>query len=230
MGEPIVLEDFKERVILVGVSEQDGDDAEDSLAELAELVKTAGASVAGTLIQKRELIHPGTYVGTGKVAEIAELLEHTGATGIVCDDELSPAQLKNLETMLNTKVMDRTLIILDIFAARATTSEGKIQVELAQLKYRLSRLTGLGRSMSRLGGGIGTRGPGEKKLEIDRRLINDRTAQLNRELKEVVKHREIARAKKRAQCSSGCGNCRIYKCRKIHPPESSDGRRGFRGG
>mgnify|MGYP004442785987 FL=1 len=196
MGEPIVLEDFKERVILVGVSEQDGDDAEDSLAELAELVKTAGASVAGTLIQKRELIHPGTYVGTGKVAEIAELLEHTGATGIVCDDELSPAQLKNLETMLNTKVMDRTLIILDIFAARATTSEGKIQVELAQLKYRLSRLTGLGRSMSRLGGGIGTRGPGEKKLEVDRRLINDRIAQLNRELKEVVKHREIARAKR----------------------------------
>lgn len=196
MGEPIVLEDFKERVILVGVSEQDGDDAEDSLAELAELVKTAGASVAGTLIQKRELIHPGTYVGTGKVAEIAELLEHTGATGIVCDDELSPAQLKNLETMLNTKVMDRTLIILDIFAARTTTSEGKIQVELAQLKYRLSRLTGLGRSMSRLGGGIGTRGPGEKKLEIDRRLINDRIAQLNRELKEVVKHREIARAKR----------------------------------
>ena len=196
MGEPIVLEDFKERVILVGVSEQDGDDAEDSLAELAELVKTAGASVAGTLIQKRELIHPGTYVGTGKVAEIAELLEHTGATVIVCDDELSPAQLKNLETMLNTKVMDRTLIILDIFAARATTSEGKIQVELAQLKYRLSRLTGLGRSMSRLGGGIGTRGPGEKKLEIDRRLINDRIAQLNRELKEVVKHREIARAKR----------------------------------
>ena len=196
MGEPIVLEDFKERVILVGVSEQDGDDAEDSLAELAELVKTAGASVAGTLIQKRELIHPGTYVGTGKVAAIAELLEHTGATGIVCDDELSPAQLKNLETMLNTKVMDRTLIILDIFAARATTSEGKIQVELAQLKYRLSRLTGLGRSMSRLGGGIGTRGPGEKKLEIDRRLINDRIAQLNRELKEVVKHREIARAKR----------------------------------
>ena len=196
MGEPIVLEDFKERVILVGVSEQDGDDAEDSLAELAELVKTAGASVAGTLIQKRELIHPGTYVGTGKVAEIAELLEHTGATGIVCDDELSPAQLKNLETMLNTKVMNRTLIILDIFAARATTSEGKIQVELAQLKYRLSRLTGLGRSMSRLGGGIGTREPGEKKLEIDRRLINDRIAQLNRELKEVVKHREIARAKR----------------------------------
>lgn len=196
MAERFETEKIEERVILVGISEQEGDDAEDSLAELAELVKTAGASVVGTLIQKRESIHPGTYVGTGKVEEIAELLLRTGATGIVCDDELSPAQLKNLETLLDTKVLDRTLIILDIFAARATTSEGKIQVELAQLKYRLSRLTGLGRSMSRLGGGIGTRGPGEKKLEIDRRLINDRIAQLNRELKEVVKHREITRAKR----------------------------------
>ena len=196
MAERLETKKIEERVILVGISEQEGDDAEDSLAELAELVKTAGASVVGTLIQKRESIHPGTYVGTGKVEEIAELLLRTGATGIVCDDELSPAQLKNLETLLDTKVMDRTLIILDIFAARATTSEGKIQVELAQLKYRLSRLTGLGRSMSRLGGGIGTRGPGEKKLEIDRRLINDRIAQLNRELKEVVKHREITRAKR----------------------------------
>ena len=196
MAETIKIEDIEEKVILVGVSEQDGDDAEDSVEELKELVKTAGAAVVGTLIQKREKIHPGTYVGTGKVAEIEELIAQTGATGIVCDDELSPAQLKNLETMLDTKVMDRTLIILDIFAARATTSEGKIQVELAQLKYRMSRLTGLGRSMSRLGGGIGTRGPGEKKLEIDRRLINDRIAQLNRELKEVKRHREITRAKR----------------------------------
>lgn len=196
MAETIKIEDIEEKVILVGVSEQDGDDAEDSVEELKELVKTAGAAVVGTLIQKREKIHPGTYVGTGKVAEIEELIAQTGATGIVCDDELSPAQLKNLEMMLDTKVMDRTLIILDIFAARATTSEGKIQVELAQLKYRMSRLTGLGRSMSRLGGGIGTRGPGEKKLEIDRRLINDRIAQLNRELKEVKRHREITRAKR----------------------------------
>lgn len=196
MADTIKIEDVEEKVILVGVSEQDGDDAEDSVEELKELVKTAGAAVVGTLIQKREKIHPGTYVGTGKVAEIEELIAQTGATGIVCDDELSPAQLKNLEMMLDTKVMDRTLIILDIFAARATTSEGKIQVELAQLKYRMSRLTGLGRSMSRLGGGIGTRGPGEKKLEIDRRLINDRIAQLNRELKEVKRHREITRAKR----------------------------------
>lgn len=189
-------EELIENVILVGVSEQDGDDAEDSVAELAELVRTAGAGVAGTVIQRRELIHPGTYVGTGKAQEIARLVEETGATGIVCDDELSPAQLKNLESILDTKVMDRTLIILDIFASRATTSEGKLQVELAQLKYRLSRLTGLGRSMSRLGGGIGTRGPGEKKLEVDRRLINDRIALLRRELKEVVRHRDITRAKR----------------------------------
>ena len=196
MAQTYENEQMEEKVILIGVSEQEGDDAEDSLAELAELVKTAGAVVVGTLIQKRESIHPGTYVGTGKVDEIALLLAATGATGIVCDDELSPAQMKNLESILATKVMDRTLIILDIFAARATTSEGKIQVELAQLKYRLSRLSGLGKSMSRLGGGIGTRGPGEKKLEMDRRLINDRIAQLNRELKEVVKHRDITRAKR----------------------------------
>ncbi len=196
MAEPFEIEELQEKVVLVGVSEQDGDDAEDSLEELEELVRTAGAVVVGKILQKREQIHRGTYVGTGKVQEIAQLLEETGATGIVCDDELSPAQLKNLEEILATKVMDRTLIILDIFAARATTREGKIQVELAQLKYRLTRLTGLGRSMSRLGGGIGTRGPGEKKLEIDRRLINDRIAQLKRELAEVQKHRDINRAKR----------------------------------
>ena len=196
MAEIIELEDQIEKVILVGVSEQDGDDAEDSVAELAELVRTAGAVVVGTLIQKRKLMHPGTYVGTGKVAEIAAMIAERGATGIVCDDELSPAQLKNLEQMLDTKVMDRTLIILDIFAARATTSEGKIQVELAQLKYRLSRLTGLGRSMSRLGGGIGTRGPGEKKLEMDRRLIHSRIGQLKEQLEQVQKHRELIRSQR----------------------------------
>ena len=196
MAELHENQELIEKVILVGVSEQVGDDAEDSLMELAELVKTAGATVVGTLIQKREQRHIGTYVGTGKVEEIAELIEQTGATGIVCDDELSPIQMKNLEELLDTKVMDRTLIILDIFAERASTKEGKIQVELAQLKYRSSRLTGFGRSMSRLGGGIGTRGPGEKKLEIDRRLIKDRIAQLNRELKEVQRHREVNRAQR----------------------------------
>ena len=189
----IELKQEMEKVILVGVQEQDGDDTERSLKELEELVKTAGASAVGVMIQKRELIHPGTYVGKGKLEEIKELLWETEASGIVCDDELSPAQLGNLRDELDVKIMDRTLVILDIFAARATTSEGKIQVELAQLKYRQSRLTGLGAAMSRLGGGIGTRGPGEKKLEMDRRLIKGRIAQLNRELKEVKRHREVAR-------------------------------------
>ena len=196
MAETFAIEEVEEKVILVGISERDGDDALDSLEELRELVKTANAVTVGTLIQRREGIHPGFYVGTGKVEEIRQLVEETGATGIVCDDELSPAQLKNLTEALDCKVMDRTLIILDIFAARATTSEGKIQVELAQLKYRLSRLTGLGKSMSRLGGGIGTRGPGEKKLEIDRRLINDRIAQLRNELEDVQRHRDLTRAKR----------------------------------
>lgn len=192
----IQVEEEKERVLLVGVSEQDGDDAEDSVAELGELVETAGAQVAGILIQKRETMHPATYVGKGKVEEIRELLAETGAAGIVCDDELSPAQMRNLSELLNIKVMDRTLVILDIFAMRASTSEGKIQVELAQLKYRSSRLTGMGRAMSRLGGGIGTRGPGEKKLEMDRRMIGSRISQLKKELAEVREHREVARGQR----------------------------------
>ena len=186
----------KERVILVGVSEQDGDDTKDSLEELKELVATAGAVTKGMVIQNRERIHPGTYVGTGKASEIKEMLATTGATGIVCDDELSPAQMKNLEDLLDTKVMDRTLVILDIFAAHASTSEGKIQVELAQLRYSMTRLAGFGRSMSRLGGGIGTRGPGEKKLEMDKRIIRTRISQLKRELAEVKKHREVARGQR----------------------------------
>ncbi len=191
--------EIEERVILVGVQEQDGDDTEDSLAELAELVHTAGADVCDTVIQKVERRHPGTYAGTGKVQEIRELVIMHDATGIVCDDELTPAQMRNLAELLDTKVMDRTLIILDIFAARASTSEGKIQVELAQLRYEMTRLTGYGRSMSRLGGGIGTRGPGEKKLEMDRRLITNRISQLKRELKEVRQHREVTRSRRTRQ-------------------------------
>lgn len=193
MAEMIELREEKEKVILVGVSVDDTDDTEKSLDELEELAKTAGAVTVGRVIQNREMIHPGTYVGKGKIDEIKELIWETEATGILCDDELSPVQLGNLQDALDTKVMDRTLIILDIFAARASTNEGKIQVELAQLKYRQSRLTGLGKSLSRLGGGIGTRGPGEKKLEMDRRLIKGRIAQLNRELKEVKRHREVTR-------------------------------------
>ena len=187
------LKETKERVILVGVQADDNEDTEKSLDELEELAQTAGAETVGRIIQNREQIHPGTYVGKGKLDEIKNLLWETDATGIICDDELSPAQLGNLQDALDTKVMDRTLIILDIFAERASTNEGKIQVELAQLKYRQSRLVGLGKSLSRLGGGIGTRGPGEKKLEMDRRLIKGRIAQLNHELKDVKRHREVTR-------------------------------------
>lgn len=188
-----IKQEIKEKVILVAVADEDAVQTEESLDELAELVKTAGAEVAARVIQLRDAPHPGTYVGKGKVEEIESLLFGTDATGIVCDDELSPAQIHNLERALETKVMDRTLIILDIFAKRALTREGKIQVELAQLKYRASKLTGQGTALSRLGGGIGTRGPGEKKLEMDRRLIRTRISKLKAELKDVVKHREVQR-------------------------------------
>ena len=193
MAEMIELNDVQERVILVAVSTDDNDDTQKSLDELSELAATAGAMTVGRVVQNLDQVHPGTYVGKGKLEEIKELIWETQATGIICDDELTPVQLGNMEDALETKVMDRTLIILDIFAGRASTNEGKIQVELAQLKYRQSRLTGLGKSLSRLGGGIGTRGPGEKKLEMDRRLIKNRIAQLNRELKDVKRHREVTR-------------------------------------
>lgn len=135
-----------ERVILVGVSLSETDDTKESLDELKDLVSTAGAETVGMVIQNREQQHPGTYVGKGKLDEIRSLIWELRATGIVCDDELSPAQMKNLQDELDIKVMDRTLVILDIFAARASTSEGKIQVELAQLKYQQTRLTGWGRA------------------------------------------------------------------------------------
>ena len=180
-----------EKVVLLGVDV--GDDTKESMKELAELVDTAGATVLDSIIQSRERMHPGTYIGKGKIEEVKNRVIELGATGVVCDDELTPAQLRNLEDLLDTKVMDRTMVILDIFAKRATTSEGKIQVELAQLKFSAARLVGLRSSLSRLGGGIGTRGPGEKKLEMDRRLIHERISQLKAELKKVENHRELIR-------------------------------------
>jgi GTPase len=193
MGQLYEIKESEERLILVSVAINDGDDTAESLDELEELAKTAGAVTVAKVIQNRESAHPGTYIGKGKIEEVREMLLDLGATGVVCDDELSPAQLKNLEDALQAKVMDRTILILDIFAQHATTKEGKIQVELAQLKYRSTRLVGMRNSMSRLGGGIGTRGPGEKKLEVDRRLIRDRISQLNRELAEVKHYRATAR-------------------------------------
>ena len=193
MAELIEIGEQQERVILFAASTNASDDTEESVEELRELVKTAGAETVGVVIQNRENIHPGTYLGKGKIQELKEMVWESGATGVVCDDELSPAQLKNLEDALDTKVMDRTMIILDIFAARAKTREGKIQVELAQLRYRAVRLVGLRNSLSRLGGGIGTRGPGETKLEGDRRRIHERISQLKSELQDVERHRDVVR-------------------------------------
>ncbi len=198
----IEIKQEQERLILFGVSVNTKNSSdmkmEESLDELEELVATAGGVTLAKVVQNLENPNPGTYLGKGKIDEIRELARELHATGVVCDDELSPIQLRNLEQALDIKVMDRTLVILDIFATRATSSEGKIQVELAQLKYRAARLVGLGNSLSRLGGGIGTRGPGESKLEMDRRKIHARIGQLKSELVQVKTHRDTNR-KQRSQ-------------------------------
>ena len=193
MQELISTEEKKEKFILVAVSIYGEKETQSSLDELDELVYTAGAMSVGRLVQNRERIHAVTYLGKGKLEELKEMLLYMEADGVLCDDELSPAQLRNLESILDTKVVDRTMLILDIFAKRASTGEGKIQVELAQLKYAAVRLVGLRSSFSRLGGGIGTRGPGEKKIELDRRLIHNRISVLKEELREVKKQRDIRR-------------------------------------
>jgi GTP-binding protein hflX len=193
MQELISTEGKKEKFILVAVSISGEKETQSSLDELDELVYTAGATSVGRLVQNRERIHSVTYLGKGKLEELKEMLLYMEADGVLCDDELSPAQLRNLERILDTKVVDRTMLILDIFAKRASTGEGKIQVELAQLKYAAVRLVGLRSSLSRLGGGIGTRGPGEKKIELDRRLIHNRISVLKEELREVKKQRDIRR-------------------------------------
>lgn len=182
-----------EKVILFAVDLDNDEQVPANLDELEELVATAGAETLGRMIQNKDSIEKATYLGSGKVEELRDMVERLGATGVVCDDELSPIQMKNLEQELDTKVMDRTMVILDIFAKHATTREGKLQVELAQLKYRSNRLIGMGQVMSRLGGGIGTRGPGEKKLEVDRRLIRERISKLSADLKDDIAHREVMR-------------------------------------
>ena len=184
----------KERVVLLAVDVDDGTDVEASLDELSELADTAEAEVVGRLIQARESFHPGTYVGKGKIEEVLQMVRFEQADTVICDDELSPAQMSNLSEALQVKVIDRTVLILDIFAAHARTGEGKLQVELAQLRYRSSHLIGMGRVLSRQGGGIGTRGPGETRLESDRRQIRERISQLNRKLKDMVKNRDVMRA------------------------------------
>ena len=184
-----------EKVILVAV-DTDETDVETSLDELAELAKTAGAEVVGRMIQKLPYPNASTYIGSGKIDELIQEIHWSEATGIITDDELSPAQMKNLEDVLDIKIMDRTMLILDIFAKHASTSEGKLQVEMAQLKYRSARLVGMRKSMSRVSYGIGMRGPGEKKLEVDRRLIRDRISKLREEIENVEKNRSTNRVKR----------------------------------
>lgn len=189
--------DTEEKLILIGMdNEKNLMDIDSSLDELEELVNTAGADVVGRMMQKLPQINRTHYFGKGKLEELKAYAQELSATGIVCDDELTSSQMRNIASVVDLKIMNRTLVILDIFAKRAISAEGKVQVELAQLKYKLSHLSGQGVSMSRLGGGIGTRGPGEKKLETDRRNISDRIAELNRELKNIEKHRQIVREKR----------------------------------
>lgn len=171
-------------------------DAWESLDELEELVNTAGARAAVKILQRVDSINPGFYIGTGKVQELKELVQLHGASGVISDDELSPVQMRNLSVELGVKVMDRTLVILDIFAQRARSREGKLQVEIAQLKYQYSRLTGFGEMLSKQGGGIGTRGPGEKKLELDKRHIRTRMELLQAEIEEFEKHRQLVRTRR----------------------------------
>ena len=186
-------DDIPERTVLVGL---ENDEGYDTIEELAELAKTAGANVVARSIQKRRTPDNATYIGSGKVDELSLLCSETEAELVIFDDELTGSQLRNLETRLGVKVIDRTALILDIFAQRAVSREGALQVELAQMKYNLTRLTGQGTALSRLGGGIGTRGPGEKKLEIDRRRIRRRIFERGEELKEVEKQRSLRRERR----------------------------------
>lgn len=193
-------EDVKEKVIIAGLhtGSRDiiNDTTEESMAELCELVDTAGGEVVGEMVQNRPAPDSGTYFGEGKLCELKDAVEALCATLVVFDDELSPIQLRNISDFLGVRVLDRSMLILDIFAMRARSGEGKLQVELAQLKYQLPRLRGMGIELSRTGGGIGTRGPGETKLESDRRHIRTRIAALESEIREIKKHRELLRSRR----------------------------------
>ena len=200
--ERVIDNDQKiEKAILAGVHTGSGDPLNDTtdqtMAELEELAGTAGVEVMASLVQNRPSADPATYLGEGKLEELRNAAEELGADVIIFDDELSPVQVRNISDALERKVIDRTALILDIFAARAITKEGKIQVELAQLRYLLPRLTGMGKALSRLGAGIGTRGPGETKLEADRRHIRRRISALEAELEEIQRHRDLLRARRK---------------------------------
>ena len=194
-------EEKREKVIIAGVHRglRDilSDTTEQSMAELEELVKTAGGIVVGEMVQNKADIESATYMGEGKLEELKIAIDSLGADMVVFDDELTPVQMRNITDFLEVKVLDRSMLILDIFAMRALSREGKLQVELAQLKYRLPRLRGFGTEMSRTGAGIGTRGPGETRLESDRRHIRRRIGALEEEIKELQKHRELIRLRRK---------------------------------
>ncbi|MDO4618303.1 MAG: GTPase HflX [Clostridia bacterium] len=195
------LDKKAERVLLAGVHQGKpdrlSDTTDESMAELSELVKTAGGEVVCEVVQNKSDLESGTYMGEGKLLEIAEMIKTLEIDTVVFDDELSGIQTRNIADILGVKVIDRSMLILDIFAMRAKSGEGKLQVELAQLKYRLARLRGLGEVMSRVGAGIGTRGPGETKLESDRRHIRRRIQALEEELSEIQKHRDLLRKRRK---------------------------------
>ncbi|MCR4596070.1 MAG: GTPase HflX, partial [Lachnospiraceae bacterium] len=191
-----ILVENTEKYILIIAYRANEDAAEASLEELGRLIETAGGEPAGMFSQRLDHPDPATYIGSGKAMELKEMMEILEADAVVCDDELTPAQLRNLSDILDAKVIDRTMLILDIFASHAHTREGKLQVEMAQLKYRSSHLKGAGIAMSRLGGGIGTRGPGETKLETDRRLIGRKIARLSSDLKELRSNRMTMRKRR----------------------------------
>ena len=186
----------KERYILVSVYGEDEDRAESLVNELAFLTETAGGEAVCKVMQHLEHPNPATYIGKGKAEEISLLIDELNADGIICDDELTAIQIRNLSDILKVKVIDRTILILDIFAAHALTAEGKLQVEMAQLEYRASHLAGIGKALSRLGGGIGTRGPGETKLETDKRAIRKRLSSLKAEIKKLKESRNTGRQKR----------------------------------
>lgn len=189
-----VIRDEKSRAILVGVST--GEDISYSMQELEGLAEAAGVEILAQMVQNVEKINAGTYIGTGKLQELKEACAAMEADLVIFNDELSGMQLRNIEDCVDVKVIDRTILILDIFASRATSAEGKLQVELAQLSYRLPRLLGFGKSLSRLGGGIGTRGPGETKLETDRRHIQRRMDDIKASIKDLSSNRSVQRAKR----------------------------------
>ena len=196
------LKKEQDRALLIGIDKGEKDrDIESSMEELAELAKTAGIETAGILTQKRDIPHPATYLGKGKLDELQDLIKYQEhePNMLIFNDELSPAQFRNLSDKFDIRIIDRTLLILDIFAAGAASAEGKMQVELAQYKYRMSRLSGMGKMLSRLGGGIGTRGPGETKLETDRRHIRSRLYSLEQGLKEIRQNRETMRKRREKQ-------------------------------